>query len=62
MTLSGEIVFGQKLSSPAQIHFDSGVDFTGSAAGTNNPAVWIHGSNLSLYGGDVSGIPTPPAA
>jgi hypothetical protein len=56
MTLSGEIVFGQKLSSPAQIHFDSGVEFTGSAAGTNNPAVWIHGSNLSLYGGDVSGM------
>jgi hypothetical protein len=56
MTLSGEIVFGQKLSSPAQIHFDSGVYFTGSSAGTNNPAVWIHGSNLSLYGGDVSGM------
>jgi hypothetical protein len=56
MTLSGEIVFGQKLSAPAEIHFDAGVKFTGTAAGTQLPAVWIHGSNLQLYGGDVSGM------
>jgi hypothetical protein len=56
MTLSGEIVFGQKLSAPAEIHFDAGVKFTGTAAGTLLPAVWIHGSNLRLYGGDVSGM------
>jgi hypothetical protein len=56
MTLSGEIVFGQKLSAPADIHFDAGVYFTGTAAGTKLPAVWIHGSNLRLYGGDVSGL------
>jgi hypothetical protein len=56
MTLSGEVVFGQKLSSAAEIHFDPGVYFTGAAAGTQLPAVWIHGSNLRLYGGDVSGL------
>lgn len=56
MTLSGEVVFGQKLSSPADIHFDTGVYFTGAAAGTSLPAVWIHGSNLRLYGGNVSGL------
>lgn len=56
MTLSGEVVFGQKLSSPADIYFDPGVYFTGAAAGTQLPAVWIHGSNLRLYGGDVSGL------
>lgn len=56
MTLSGEVVFGQRLSSPADIHFDDGVKFTGTAAGTQLPAVWIHGSNLRLYGGDVSGL------
>ena len=55
MTLSGEIVFAQKLSAPASIHFDSGVKFTGTAAGTMLPAVWIHASNLYLYGGDVTG-------
>jgi hypothetical protein len=55
MTLTGEIVFGQKLSAPADIHFDAGVKFTGTAVGTLLPAVWIHGSNLRLYGGDVSG-------
>lgn len=56
MTISGQVIFGQKLSSPAEIHFDPGVYFTGTAAGTQLPSVWIHGSNLQLYGGDVRGL------
>ena len=56
MTLTGEQVFARKLSAPASVYFDDGVKFTGAAAGSLLPAVWIHGSNLYLYGGDVTGL------
>ncbi len=54
MTISGEVILGAKPSSLVQIHFDPGVKFTGAPSGSYLPAVWIHGSNLALYGGDVT--------
>src|SRR5262249_30297947 len=56
LPLDGEVVCGAKPSSLVEIHFDAGVHFTGAPAGSQLPAVWIHGSNLALYGGDVSNL------
>jgi len=54
MTITGEVDFDQRLSAPASVYFDKGVRFTGSAEGSNRPAIWLHASNLRLYGGEVS--------
>lgn len=55
MIISGQVTLGQKLAAPgAEIHFDSGVKFTGAAAGSRLPTVWFKGSNLRLYGGEVT--------
>ncbi len=55
MTIPGEIKIANVLSAPAEIHFAPGVFFTGFAADTDLPAVWIVGAkNVRLYGGDLT--------
>jgi hypothetical protein len=56
MTITGEVSFDQRLSAPASVYFDEGVRFTGALEGSNRPAIWLHASNLRLYGGDVSNV------
>jgi hypothetical protein len=56
MTIGGEVMFTAKPSTSVAIHFDSGVRFTGAPAGSSLPAVWIRGSNLQLYGGEISNL------
>lgn len=50
----GETVFSKALAAPAEIRFDSGCRFTGTAKGSQLPAVWLNGQrNVRMYGGDI---------
>ena len=56
VTFTGEMTFAKSLSSPAEVHFDSNVRFTGAASGSQLPAVWLHdSSNVRFFGGDITG-------
>jgi Fibronectin type III domain len=55
MTITGKATVSKALASPAEIHFDPGVQFTGTAVGSALPAIWIVGAkNIRLYGGDLT--------
>jgi hypothetical protein len=56
MTITGEVSLDQRLLAPASVYFDPGVRFAGSPEGSNRPAIWLHASNLRLYGGEVSNV------
>ena len=49
-------MFAKSLSNWAEVHFDSSVRFTGAAAGSQLPSVWVDDSqNIRFFGGDVTG-------
>ncbi len=56
MSFTGEVVLAKSLGAPAEVHFDSSVRFSGAVAGSQLPAIWVHGSqNVRFFGGDITG-------
>lgn len=56
VTFTGEVQLSKVLASPAEVHFDAATKFTGAAAGSQLPAVWVNGiQNVYFFGGDITG-------